>query len=372
MSDIHFQKNHSLILLKDCNELRQGFSTLQTPRDISTLLEVPYGLLIYHLYKVPDRKKYEKFFIRKRTGGLRTISAPATTLKIIQRKLSQVLYCAYNPKAPVHGFVPARSIVTNAAHHVRKRYVFNIDIADFFDSIHFGRVRGVFMAPPYQLPANVSTVLAQICCFSNQLPQGAPTSPVVSNIVCARLDSQLRLLAKEKHCTYTRYADDITFSTRLTRFPSEIASRKEGEDDVVVGERLLSIIEGNGFQVNWKKVRLQHKNNHQEVTGLTVNQFPNVDRKFIRHISSMLHVWKRFGLPAARKGYRQKCINKLRETSEVSEEELLKKEFPVFEEVLRGKINFLQMVRGKHDPIYRKYWNWYRELERKQNISRQD
>lgn len=319
-------------------------------------------MLSYHLYGVSDSVKYEKFHIRKKSGGLRTISAPITAIKIIQRKLSQVLYSVYLPKASVHGFVPSRSIVTNAQQHVHQRYVFNIDVADFFDCIHFGRVRGIFMAPPYELPPNVSTVLAQICCSSNQLPQGAPTSPIVSNMVCARLDSQLRLLAKEKHCRYTRYADDITFSTRLTQFPKDIAYRKE--DSVFVGRRLLELIEGNDFKINWKKVRLQHKNYSQKVTGITVNQFPNVDRSFVRKINSMLHVWDRYGLPAARKGYEERCIKRLKELQpELSQEDIDKRTFPLFEEVLRGKINFLGMVRGKNDHIYLKYRKRYRELE---------
>ncbi len=217
------------------------------------------------------------------------------------------------------------------------------------------------MAPPYNLPSNVSTVLAQICCFSNKLPQGAPTSPIVSNMVCARLDSQLRLLAKDSNCTYTRYADDITFSTSLPKLSRKIAYKSPEHDEVFVGEQLLSIIRKNGFEVNWKKVRLQHKNYHQEVTGLTVNEFPNVDRKFVRQISSMLHVWDKFGLVSAQMGYVQRQIEKL----ELSDEEVAEKQFPPFQEVLRGKINFLKMVKGKDDVIYQKYLNWYRKLSKR-------
>lgn len=355
---------HSLILLKSCDELRQDFLDLKSPKDVSNLLEVPYSSLTYHLYQVPDSSKYEQFHVRKKSGGLRIISAPVTALKIIQRKLSQVLYSVYAPKAPVHGFVPGRSIVTNAQLHTRQRHVFNIDIADFFDSIHFGRVRGIFIAPPYQLPANVATVLAQICCLSNKLPQGAPTSPVVSNMVCARLDSQLRLLAKEKHCVYTRYADDITFSTRLIRFPKDIAYRRE--DSVLVGRRLLEIMKGNDFEINWKKVRLQHRNYSQKVTGLTVNKFPNVDRRFVKKIDSMIHAWKRHGLLAARDGYVKICTSELKELQpELSDKELEEKKFPLFEDVLRGKINFLRMVRGKEDLIYLKCRKRYKELARR-------
>lgn len=363
MIDRTAETNHSLILLSNCDDLQKGFLSLKNPRDISKLLEVPHGLLTYHLYKVPNSQKYEQFYILKKSGGSRKISSPVTAIKIIQRKLSQVLYSAYKPKAPVHGFIPGRSIVTNAEQHVRKRYVFNIDIANFFDSIHFGRVRGVFMKPPYNLSADVSTVLAQICCFDNKLPQGAPTSPVISNMVCARLDSQLRLLAKEKSCTYTRYADDITFSTSLPRFPTAIACRVDEQDTISIGENLVSIIEGNGFRINFGKVRLQHRTQRQEVTGLTVNQFPNVDRDFVREISSMLYMWQEFGLISAHQEYIQKCVKRLKEKNkEISDEEISEIEFPFFEEVLRGKINFLRMVRGKDNSLYRKYLKWYRDL----------
>jgi RNA-directed DNA polymerase len=231
------EMNSSLILLKDCEKLKQEFLNLKEPRDIAALLDVTYDRLIYHIYGVPDSKKYLEFKVPKKSGQMRKISAPSTALKIIQRKLSQVLYSVYDPKASVHGFIPSRSILTNAKPHLRKRFVLNIDLKDFFDSIHFGRVRGVFMAPPYNLPQDVSRVLAQICCFSRKLPQGAPTSPVVSNMICARLDSQLRLLAKEHHCTFTRYADDITFSTTLPVFPQRLAyinfDLKEDEEKVV-------------------------------------------------------------------------------------------------------------------------------------------
>lgn len=353
-----------LILLGNCDELKKDFLSLKNPRDVADLLEVPYSSLIYHLYKVPDSMKYEQFHIRKKSGGSRTISAPVSAIKLIQRKLSQVLYSVYAPKASVHGFIPSRSIVTNAQMHIRQRYVLNIDIADFFDCIHFGRVRGVFMATPYKLPSNVATVLAQICCFSNKLPQGAPTSPIVSNMVFARLDSQLRLLAKEKHCMYTRYADDITFSTSLIRFPRDIAYRKE--ESVLLGSRLLTLIESNDFKINWKKVRLQHKNYSQKVTGLTVNKFPNVDRSFVKKINSMLHIWRRHGLVAARKGYIEIRIEELKRLQpDLSKEDIEKKEFPLFDDVLKGKINFLSMVRGKSDHIYLKCLKQYRDLKKR-------
>ncbi|MEM9092272.1 MAG: reverse transcriptase domain-containing protein [Cyanobacteria bacterium P01_F01_bin.53] len=357
-------ENSKLLLYKSCQELKAEFSELKTAQNVARMLEVSYDRLVYHIYKLPNSKKYEQFEVSKKSGGLRTISAPSTSLKIIQRKLSQVLYSTYKPNSPVHGFVPGKNIVTNASQHTNKRFVFNIDLKDFFSSIHFGRVRGIFMARPYELPEKAATVLAQICCFENQLPQGAPTSPVVSNMVCARLDSELKRLAKNLRCTYTRYADDITFSTTLPQFPIALASveidEKSSKSTVNLGNRLALIIQDNGFEVNYKKVRLQHQSHHQEVTGITVNKFPNVKRSFIREISSMLYVWEKHDLISAHKRYSEKQAKELG----ISQEEV-----PFFSDVIRGKINFLGMVRGKNDDIYLKFLHQYRQLSEEQIVA---
>jgi RNA-directed DNA polymerase len=128
---------------------------------------------------------------------------------MLQRKLNQVLQAVYPVKNVVHGFARGRAIVTNARMHVRARHILNINLKDSFPSVNFGRVRGMFLAKPYQLPEPVATVLAQLCTHKNSLAQGAPTSPVVSNMVCARLDSHLKKLARENGCIFSRYADDL-------------------------------------------------------------------------------------------------------------------------------------------------------------------
>jgi RNA-directed DNA polymerase len=352
-----------LFLYQNCEELRKQFLDLKEPRDVARLLEVPYHRLMYHISVLPENKRYRDFSIPKKSGRYRTISAPCTSLKILQRKLSQVLYSVYEPKSSVHGFVPARSILTNARKHSHKRFILNIDLKDFFHSIHFGRVQGIFMKPPYNLPKEVAVVLAKICCYSKRLPQGAPTSPIVSNMVCARMDSELRKLAKEFKCTYyTRYADDITFSTTLSQFPSELAYEdSESISKLFVGKKLTAIIEGNGFSINQDKVRLQHKSQHQEVTGLTVNQFPNVRRSFIREISAMLNAWDKFELESVEQRYREKC----QKDFEISGYTPKIKEIPSYKEVLRGKINFLGMVRGKDNATYLTYSKWFHTLARR-------
>ncbi len=361
----------TLFLCQSCDELRKLFFDLKEPRDVADLLEVSYGKLIYHISRLPENRRYVDFSILKKSGKSRIISAPCTPLKILQRKLSQVLYSVYEPKVTVHGFVPARSILTNAEQHVHKRFILNIDLKDFFHSIHFGRVRGIFTKPPYNLSSEVSTTLAKICCYLGRLPQGAPTSPIVSNMICARMDSELRKLAQEFKCTcYTRYADDITFSTTLSKFPGELAYTEiEVDTDVskiALGARLRLIIQNNGFEVNESKVRLQYKNQHQEVTGLTVNKFPNVKRSFVREISSMLYAWDKFGLESTEQRYHAKYAQDIDKSGHKPPPF---KEIPSFEEVLRGKINFLGMVRGKDNEIYRTYSEWFRALSKRESAN---
>lgn len=317
---------------------------------------MPYAQLVYHIYKVPPAKKYSLFQIRKRSGGFRRISAPQTALKILQRKLNQVLQAVYAPRDCVHGFVKERNIVTNAKSHVRKRYVLNIDLADFFPSINFGRVRGMFMARPYQLPDKVATVLAQICCNDNELPQGAPTSPVVANMICARLDNELRRFAQSCRCAFSRYADDLSFSTSLSTFPAELASMDstDGPPQVRLGVRLREIIHGNGFAINPDKVRLVDWRHRQEVTGLVVNRHANVPRSFVRQVRAMLHAWRKHGLAAAEGEFTARYDRRQRRPGG---------EPPSFKRVVKGKIEYLGMVRGERDRIYRRYLAKYADLD---------
>jgi RNA-directed DNA polymerase len=215
------------------------------------LLEVDYSLLTYLLYRSDTNSRYTVFSVSKRGGGARIISSPNKSLKILQAKLNEVLNIVYQPKSATHGFTLGRSIVTNAKPHTARRYVLNIDIQDFFTTINSGRVRGMFKAPPYRWPEKVATVLAQICCQANSLPQGAPTSPTVSNMICAKLDTELLRLAQKHSCWYSRYADDIAFSTNKRQFPDELAYSEHGL--TIPGRELRETIESNGFSINPSK-----------------------------------------------------------------------------------------------------------------------
>ncbi|MDA0244706.1 MAG: reverse transcriptase domain-containing protein [Chloroflexi bacterium] len=344
----------NITLRAHAEDLQQKFFNLQTPEDIANLLEInSYNFLKYLIFVLPEKNRYTQFVIPKRNNGHRIILEPIPNLKIIQQKLLQVLNTVYEPKTNVHGFVHARSIVTNARAHVKKKYILNIDLKDFFPSIHFGRVRGMFMAHPYNLNEKVATVLAQICSLPKCLPQGAPTSPIISNMICAKMDSELQKLAKENRCFYTRFADDITFSTTVKQFPIALATQI---DQIVnVGYGLDKIIHGNGFEINQEKVRLHTNKQRQEVTGLTTNLFVNVNRKFVRQVRAMLHAWEKFGYQSAENEYRSLYSYRNKDKPY--------KSLPMFQKIVKGKIEFIGMVRGREDRIFIKLNNKAAQLE---------
>jgi RNA-directed DNA polymerase len=330
-------------LSKPPHELRDEFLKLQNRNEIAQLLGVTTKQLNFHLYVLPAEKKYKVFTVPKKSGGTRQISAPASPIKVIQRNLKQVLETVYKPKPSTHGFVIGRSIVSNARLHKKRRYVLNVDLENYFPTIHFGRVRGMFMGNPYHLNDEVATILAQICCHNGVLPQGAPTSPIISNMICARLDAKLQQLAKEHLCTYSRYADDITFSTNRSRFPSALAHLSE-IGQVEIGNELSLVIEENGFHINPKKTRLQGKQQRQEVTGLTVNKYPNIERRYVKQIRAILHAWKKFTLESTAQNYFENYAGQ-----KYSDPQGYR---PPFQRIVFGKIQFVGMVKGKNNPVY--------------------
>jgi RNA-directed DNA polymerase len=279
-------------LSADDATLHTAFLALKSRDDVAGLLDVSPKLLRYYLFKA---NKYRTFEIKKRSGASRTISSPANALKIIQQKLNQVLHAVYKKRSPVHGFVRDRSIKTNALRHMGCDVVLNFDLENFFPNVHFGRVKGLFSKKPYNLPDQVALTLAQICCNETVLPVGAPTSPMVANMICARMDAQLKEVAYEFGCMYTRYADDITFSTRSRRFDPSIAYRDPTTKTWVVGDRVRNIVEGNQFKIHETKTHVRTKHSRQEVTGITINERLNVRRQLIRQVRAMLHAWETFG-----------------------------------------------------------------------------
>jgi RNA-directed DNA polymerase len=274
-------------------------------RDVAKLLGFQLSALSYILYVKPSSIKYKQFDIPKRSGGTRQICAPLNDLKLLQHRLADLLQTcveeinrtsnrldnAKHQDRIAHGFKRGRSIITNARWHRNRRYVFNVDIKDFFGSINFGRVRGYFIANKnFQLASPVATVLAQIACFKNSLPQGSPCSPIISNLIGHILDIRLAKLADWVGCTYTRYADDLTFSTNKAIFPVQIATEICGtENSWQPGDELANLIEKCGFALNPTKTRMQYRDSRQEVTGLVVNSKINVRREYRHVVRAMVH-----------------------------------------------------------------------------------
>jgi RNA-directed DNA polymerase len=265
--------------------------------DVAKLLQTTLKGLTSILYSQPISSRYRTFEIPKRSGGTRVIKAPDDKLKLLQQKLSTLLQdCLDEINAKkrdtiAHGFKRKRSIITNAKQHRNRRWVFNIDLEDFFPSIHFGRVRGFFLRNrDFGLQPAVATTLSQIACDGTALPQGAPCSPVISNLVAHVLDMHIVRLAAAVGCTYSRYADDLTFSTNKKDFPPDIAVSSETEPHLwMPGDKLQEIITHCNFKLNPTKTRMQYTDSRQCVTGLVVNRKINVRREYRHKVRAMVH-----------------------------------------------------------------------------------
>jgi retron-type reverse transcriptase len=330
--------------------------TILSPAHLAWTLGYNYRKFSYLIFALAGPVKYRRFKIPKRGGGEREISAPRWPLLKLQQRLRPLLDDLYRPRPVVHGFVKARSIITHARVHVGSRWILNIDLKDFFDSVHFGRINGRLQANPYNLTTAVAHTIANAACFSGKLPQGGALSPVLSNMVADRLDGELSRLSRKYRCRYTRYADDITISTNSQSFPRRLAYfQNVGEKrTLVIGEELEAIIKSNVFELNTKKSRLNGRSDRQEVTGLIVNSKLNVPRTFIRQVRAMLHAWEKHGLAAAQMEHLTKWRNSagrisLHDTNN-------------YEYILRGKIEFIKSVRGENDLLCRKLLVRFNEL----------
>lgn len=316
-----------------------------TAADAASFFGVPLGKLAHTLYRAAEDQRYKGFAIPKRTGGLRAILAPVGMTRDLQEKLSPILQQRYSAHPAAQGFIKERSILSNAKAHVGQRLVLNIDLEDFFPTINFGRVRGLFMAAPFKLGPAAASVFAQLCTYRNGLPQGAPTSPALSNFIAADLDRRLARLARESNVRYTRYADDITFSSNQPTLPQTliVSSHGEGGPGVQLAEPLERAITASGFSVNAKKVRLQTRHQRQSVTGLQVNSKANVSRKRVRHVRAMLHALEKFGLYPAARDHFLKHRGMLRMPKDPAR---------AFRNVVYGQLAFIKMVRGTEDPVF--------------------
>lgn len=318
----------------------------------------PFTMKQINFYCNPNHtaKRYRHFNIKKKSGGTRLITAPKTkAFKHILRYVNEILKSLYAPSHYATGFTPGRSVLTNAQVHIGQNYVLNIDLKDFFPSIHQPRVWKRLQLKPFNFPVPIANLIAGLCCMKETvenedgskayryvLPQGAPTSPIITNMICDTLDRRLAGLAKRFGLNYTRYADDITFSSMHNVY------QKDGDFWI----ELKRIIASQGFTINKKKTRLQKRGFRQEVTGLVVNEKPNVTRRYTREIRDLLHIWQRYGYNDAFARFYPKY--KVERPS--------KKGNPDLANVIGGKLMYLKMVKGEDDKVYQRLYSLYCNL----------
>ena len=298
--------------------------------------------LNYHAYSKNNPKRYIQFQIpKKKKGEFRTITAPNAGLKCIQRCINAMLLEKFTSHPAANGFVPGKSIVDNAKVHLGQKYIFNIDLKDFFPSVTTGRVFACLQLPPFSYEKETASLIADLCCHDGVLPQGAPTSPTLTNIVCARLDWRLTKLANRYGMRYSRYADDITFSCMSNLF----------HEDGDFVKALRHFVEKEGFTINDAKTRINVFYQRQEVTGLTINVKPNVTQKYVKLIRIMLHNWEVAGYDYAQ----SKFLEHYHPTKNVIG-------LHPIENVIGGKLDFLKMVKGEKDGTYIRLRNRFNEL----------
>ncbi len=442
------------------DQIRIAFENMQSKEDLLQVLNeakpliygekaIPFELKQLTWYSNPKlaRKRYKVFKIKKKSGSERTIHAPVKGLKALQKTLGFVIQCVYEPHKAAMGFVRDRSIVDNAKLHVGSKYVFNIDLKDFFPSIEQARVWKCLQLKPFNLfdinsnnvkdgipvpkklkvtyidvhptsknifvvffddesSANVSVkksfqiegekiltlfcdendflldswhvkkientpwllerkvgienpinsrskianIIAGLCCTEmeverinengeweklkrNVLPQGAPTSPIITNIVCQRLDYLLTGVSKRFGLKYSRYADDITFSSMHNVYQSSSEFLME----------LHRIISEQGFHIKESKTRLQKDGYRKEVTGLLVNENVNVQLRYIKQLRMWLYFWKRYGYERAETFFLKQYI---------ADKGHIKNTRPNMTNVISGKLDYLKMVKGADNKMY--------------------
>jgi len=336
-----------------------GLPVLSTPGDIATALGIAIPRLRWLAYHAEASavSHYVQFVVPKKSGGERTLSAPHQQMALAQRWILEHILAKLPAQDAAHGFVKGRSILSNARPHVASAVVVNCDLTDFFPSITVHRVIGLFRQLGYS-PAS-ATILAllvsecprrkvlyngkpwHVATGPRGLPQGACTSPAISNLIARRMDARLSGIAKKLGWTYTRYADDLTFS-------SAQASDRIG----YLLARVRHITGDEGFAVNEKKTRVLKQAARQSVTGVVVNSQPAVSRRTRRRLRAIVHNAGKTGLNAQNRSQR-----------------------PDFRSWLRGMIGFVGMVHPGHAIRLRERLNSLRgvnaSLERSKAHQRQ-
>lgn len=271
------------------------------------------------IYKYNGDMDYNKFKIPKKKGGFRKIEKPNENLKKIQTLILEEILEKVQVCDKATAFLKGKSITDNAKEHINKRYILNLDLNDFFGNIRYESVYKLFKKIGFE--DKKAKKLSRLCTHNGRLPQGAPTSPYISNIICENLDREMIKLCKSIQADYTRYADDITISTNNNYLRQNFKAIEE-------------IINNEGFRLNYKKTRFINKNNKQVVTGIVVNEKINIDKNILKEIRQTLYYCNKYGVE---NHIRYKNIN-------ISKER--------FRNVLLGRIMFVNNINPKVGSLY--------------------
>lgn len=319
---------------------------IQTGKNKKTV-HLKVNVLTYYAYILKQGEGYTDFEIAKKSGGTRKISTPKYVLKLIQKCLLELLSVIYRPHKAAHGFVLGKNVASNASIHVGKKFIYNIDIKNFFPSTPFHKIKFLFKIRPFNLNGErekIAQLIASLCCKDGFLPQGAPTSPIITNIVCRRIDSKLSQLAFENKAKYSRYADDITFSCQENIFDADFL------------EKVKSILGEEKYEINNEKTRISNWRQRQEVTGVVVNEKKNLPREYIKDIRYWLFSWEKFGELSTQNDFEKRFPQKkgfMRYNGVTIQ----------FKNYLYGKIQYLKMIRDKDDSMAIKFIEAYQKLE---------
>ena len=298
-------------------------------------------------------RRCKTFLLRKKHGGYREITAPKGALHDILHALNIVLQTYDEPTPWAFGFVCGRSVVDNARPHVGKRYILNLDLKDFFPTITRQQVADCLTAEPFgfsSLAAKLISGLATVRTKNNEevLAQGFATSPTLSNFICREMDKEIASIATAQGITFTRYADDLTFSSDVDIL------RPQGE----LVQQVKTIVERYGFRLNEEKTHLQRRGRRQEVTGLMVTEKVNVSRRYVREIRSLLYIWERYG-------YEDACQAALKSYKQQHGKTKGHQHCVPLNKVLGGKLDYMKMVRGASDPLYQRFESRYTSLQQR-------
>jgi hypothetical protein len=316
--------------------LSQQFCAVNDVESVAALVETtPISLM-----RLRFEKPYLTFEVRKLKGKQRLIEAPKGELKTALKKLNNYLQCTYffHRTPAAYGFiqqprntVKKKNILTNARLHCGKKYLLNVDLKDFFHQVSHVRVAGIFKSPPFQFNMELSSFLAELTTYNNRLPMGSPTSPVLTNFATIEMDNELLRFAQQKRLRYSRYVDDLSFSS-------------DEPIDASHFHAIYNIISQKGFTINHDKVQFMGEGDEKVVTGLILKDRPVVPPEFLQDLEGNLKKLKHV--------LEFSCISRWSSPTEWIEE---------FDEHLLGKLRFLQMVYGPYHPVVKNMYHLYHD-----------